>query len=52
MLAARVGSTPFFAYDRDLVTRRVASPPRRPARRGRAELRRQGQPDARPARST
>ncbi|WP_066370178.1 pyridoxal-dependent decarboxylase, exosortase A system-associated [Herbidospora mongoliensis] len=24
-LAARVGSTPFFAYDRDLVTRRVAS---------------------------
>nr|WP_062330475.1 pyridoxal-dependent decarboxylase, exosortase A system-associated [Herbidospora sakaeratensis] len=25
LLAARVGGTPFFAYDRDLVTRRVAS---------------------------
>ena len=45
-LAERVGSTPFFAYDRALLTERVAAAARDAARRRRPQLRGQGQPDA------
>ena len=45
-LAERVGSTPFFAYDRRLLTERVATLRAALPDRGRSQLRREGESDA------